>query len=412
MGLVAILMILACLVNLGVSECENGGTFRTQNRRKIKTDNHPASYPREPCTWTLEVSQGSVVLLTFDTLDIWPWTSRGCTGDSVTIYDGDSQGTKLGEFCGAVVPPALLSTGNNMTVVMEVGNYEAGFTGFSATFERAQPGWDSGCNDLSSWTQSKRGAIASMFYGAENYVNDAYCRWTITVVTGKSIRLTFPRNFEVETALDCSGADNLMVSANGMEIGTYCGSSKANTGPSDILSCFHEMTVEFTTDSVGTLPGFIAEFFETDCLTTTTVRPGGWVSGSAVTGSGGSGDAATAGGNTITAAVTTLEVTTPAQTTTPSPSSTSKRMFTASTRRQPTTTSAPTTNVTSMAPTTTIPVSTTAKTTTAGRNPIPRPKPSIQSWILPAVVGGVLLAVVLIITCCCFGCCGEDDSED
>eukprot|EP00058_Branchiostoma_floridae_P018098 XP_002603587.1 hypothetical protein BRAFLDRAFT_93129 [Branchiostoma floridae] len=330
------------------------GDRGTQSRSTIETDDHPAPYPLEPCTWTLEVRQSSVVLLTFNTFDVWPWTTRGCTGDSVTIIDGASNGTKLGtcEFCGQVLPPAFVSTGNTMTVIMKVGNYRNSFTGFSATFRPAQPDLDSGCNDLSSWTESSRGAIASMFYGTENYVNDAYCRWTITVVTGKSIRLTFPRSFEVDVALGCSGADNLKVSANGVEIGTYCGSSKANTGPADILSCFHEMTVEFSTDSAGTSPGFIAEFFEI-------------------------ADA-------------------------------SRRMSTASTRREPTTAS-PTT--TSMAPTT-IPVSTSTVTTSAGRNPIPHPKPSVQSWIVPTVVGGVLLAVILIITCCCIQYCGEDDCED
>ncbi|XP_035696225.1 mucin-2-like [Branchiostoma floridae] len=306
-----------------------------------------------------------------------------------------------------------------MTVIMKVGNYRNSFTGFSATFRPAQPDLDSGCNDLSSWTESSRGAIASMFYGTENYVNDAYCRWTITVVTGKSIRLTFPRSFEVDVALGCSGADNLKVSANGVEIGTYCGSSKANTGPADILSCFHEMTVEFSTDSAGTSPGFIAEFFEIDCMSTTTVRPTSVVSGSGGSTSGGSATdgrdtttaaAATTTSPTTTLMATTLKATTPVQTMTPPPSTAdaSRRMSTASTRREPTTAS-PTT--TSMAPTT-IPVSTSTVTTSAGRNPIPHPKPSVQSWIVPTVVGGVLLAVILIITCCCIQYCGEDDCED
>ncbi|CAH1245069.1 PLG [Branchiostoma lanceolatum] len=127
-------LLLVSTVNLGASAaCTNGGTYTTSSSATITTDNYPSFYPKSSCTWSLEVPSGSFILLKFSSFDIEEFGN--CAFENVIIYDGNTNGTKLGQFCGTILPPALLSTSNTMTVVLSTfGFSNTEYTGFSASF--------------------------------------------------------------------------------------------------------------------------------------------------------------------------------------------------------------------------------------------------------------------------------------
>ncbi|XP_078613322.1 uncharacterized protein LOC144883011 [Branchiostoma floridae x Branchiostoma japonicum] len=359
-------LLLLSAVNLGESAaCTNGGTYTTSSNATITTDNYPSFYPKSSCTWSLEVTSGSVILLKFSSFDIEEFGN--CAFENVIIYDGNTTGTTLGQFCGTILPPAMLSTSNTMTVVLTTfGFSNTEYTGFSASFTEQSPssGLDSGCSNLATWTGTAAGSIASMYYGTSaNYDDNAYCKWEITVAPGKYVNLTFHRTFWVDPF--CVEADRVTVYSGvttGLtELDSFCG----HTVPSSLQSCSNKMTVEFTSDSSNEYTGFLASFSQSDTDPACASGTASMTSTAERTSS-----AAMTTGSTTTRQVTTpVRMVSTASTQSPSTSRTTSSTTTApqpsTSRTTSSTTTAPQSSTSrTTSSTTTAPQSSTSRTTT------------------------------------------------
>lgn len=83
-----------------------------------------------------QVPKGKVVVLNFRFIDLE--SDSLCRYDFVDVYNGHSNGQRIGRFCGTFRPGALVSSGNKMMVQMVSDANTAG-NGFMATFSAAEP---------------------------------------------------------------------------------------------------------------------------------------------------------------------------------------------------------------------------------------------------------------------------------
>ncbi|MBW01185.1 Procollagen C-endopeptidase enhancer 2, partial [Eschrichtius robustus] len=82
------------------------------------------------------VPEGKVVVLNFRFIDLE--SDNLCRYDFVDVYNGHSNGQRIGRFCGTFRPGALVSSGNKMMVQMISDANTAG-NGFMAMFSAAEP---------------------------------------------------------------------------------------------------------------------------------------------------------------------------------------------------------------------------------------------------------------------------------
>lgn len=85
---------------------------------------------------SLQVPEGKVVVLNFRFIDLE--SDNLCRYDFVDVYNGHTNGQRIGRFCGTFRPGALVSSGNKMMVQMISDANTAG-NGFMAMFSAAEP---------------------------------------------------------------------------------------------------------------------------------------------------------------------------------------------------------------------------------------------------------------------------------
>lgn len=86
--------------------------------------------------FSLQVPEGKVVVLNFRFIDLE--SDNLCRYDFVDVYNGHTNGQRIGRFCGTFRPGALVSSGNKMMVQMISDANTAG-NGFMAMFSAAEP---------------------------------------------------------------------------------------------------------------------------------------------------------------------------------------------------------------------------------------------------------------------------------
>ena len=90
------------------------------------------------------------------------------------------------------------------------------------------------------------------------YLPNQNCTWYISVTSGTSVRLTFAR-FNLEASNFCQN-DYVLIrnghSPNSPILGRYCGSSI----PSPLLASNNEVSVQFVTNGVSQLSGFLLNY--------------------------------------------------------------------------------------------------------------------------------------------------------
>lgn len=84
----------------------------------------------------LQVPEGKVVVLNFRFIDLE--SDNLCRYDFVDVYNGHTNGQRIGRFCGTFRPGALVSSGNKMMVKMISDANTAG-NGFMAMFSASEP---------------------------------------------------------------------------------------------------------------------------------------------------------------------------------------------------------------------------------------------------------------------------------
>ncbi|XP_006816955.1 dorsal-ventral patterning tolloid-like protein 1 [Saccoglossus kowalevskii] len=229
---------------------------------EIKSPNYPSYYPNnQDCEFRITVHNGKQVQLTFSEFD----TEECC--DRVIIYDGlTTSSAHMGTYSGSTIPPIILSSGPDL-MVRFYSDSTVTKRGFHAYFNAVQPIYIS-TTDISTTSDydqqttsqdcggtfhSDTGIINSPNY-PNNYPNNQYCYYYITVRDGMSVQLTFSE-FDTEECCDrVIIYDGLTTSSAHM--GTYLGS----TIPPIIVSSGPDLMVRFYSDSTVTKRGFHAYF--------------------------------------------------------------------------------------------------------------------------------------------------------
>ncbi|XP_073422542.1 membrane frizzled-related protein isoform X3 [Dendrobates tinctorius] len=135
-----------------VSDDRNGGTGFLATYRMVEvtqdcggslnslqgtffSPNHPDLYPgKTVCRWLISVPDGLIIQIQFHNFSLE--SEKGCTFDYVEIHDSAGLGiaSLLGRFCGSDIPPTLISSGAQMTILF-VADEEISDIGFFATYK-------------------------------------------------------------------------------------------------------------------------------------------------------------------------------------------------------------------------------------------------------------------------------------
>ncbi|XP_078598285.1 neuropilin-2-like [Branchiostoma floridae x Branchiostoma japonicum] len=206
--------------------------------------NYPNNYNTdETCEWTINVPEGSLVLLTFDSFQI-----EGHF-DTFKIYNGGSdRAALLHSFSGDTIPDPMTGTTNQM------------FLRFTSDGSTTYPGFQ--FSYTATDTQVCGGTLSAPLGGTVTspnypgyYPNYATCHWTITVPEGSIVLLTFD-SFEIEL-----GNDFLYIYDGGSDSRLRSWSFSGEFIPDPIISTSNQMILLFTSDRYDDDdPGFQASY--------------------------------------------------------------------------------------------------------------------------------------------------------
>ncbi|XP_075408563.1 cubilin [Tenrec ecaudatus] len=234
-----------------ISRC--GGNF-TGPSGDIVSPNYPKQYDNNMnCTYVIEASSHSVVLLTFVSfhLEARSAIAGSCVNDGVHIIRGYSlSSTPFATLCGDETPapvsisgPVLLNFYSNARIT----DY-----GFKFSYRIAP------CGGVFNFSV---GIIRSPAYSHADYPNHMYCLYTIIVEENKLIQLKFS-DFAVVPSASCS-QDYLAIydGSNSSDplLGKFCGSRL----PPNVRSTNNTLLLVFKTDSSQTARGWRISFRQT-----------------------------------------------------------------------------------------------------------------------------------------------------
>ncbi|CAB1449408.1 unnamed protein product [Pleuronectes platessa] len=205
------------------------------------------------CTYHIMVPTDRVVDLKFNTFHLE--ASSSCRYDFLAVFDGqDTLSPLLGKFCGAVLPPNLRSSTNQLFIVFRTDASLNGI-GWRATYSETL-GAAQGCGGYLSMPLGMFGSPDPNLDG--RYEPRMDCLWTIEMPVNRAINLTF-NSFQLENSSPCRydyvkvyDGDNI----NFPLVGTFCG----NSIPAFFISSANFLTIHFVTDSSVQLQGFNATY--------------------------------------------------------------------------------------------------------------------------------------------------------
>ncbi|XP_029115121.1 ovochymase-1 [Scleropages formosus] len=135
----------------GVAQC--GGHFTGEHGEIVSPGWPTANYPpRQVCTWRIAVPSAKSIYISFTDFQLQAKNLLGACVDYVEVYEGEGAGwTRLGAFCGSLVPPTLNITGNT-AVIRFISNHagqEKGFQGYWTTDPSVIPQLTNPWDDIS-----------------------------------------------------------------------------------------------------------------------------------------------------------------------------------------------------------------------------------------------------------------------
>ncbi|XP_015260969.1 PREDICTED: membrane frizzled-related protein, partial [Gekko japonicus] len=262
----------------------------------FSSPNYPAPYPPNIlCTWHIRGTQGTVIQLQVETLDIE--NSISCLYDRLEIYskqDPASLSDGTSRFCGQEAP-ATINTNSSWMQVTFVSYGITTSSGFTAQYRAIAPSekncsWgeflcDGGlcllqasvcdglyhCIDKSDEANCSTkhhecgGTLTSLegqFFSPNHphqYPNLQLCHWHISVPVGHVIDLQF-HNFSLEPQKDCIFDFVEVFDSAGMGRGSVMGRFCGSEIPLVLTSSQHVMTVLFVTDEGMADDGFFATY--------------------------------------------------------------------------------------------------------------------------------------------------------
>ncbi|XP_068942361.1 cubilin [Petaurus breviceps papuanus] len=239
------------------------GGYLHSGRGVITSPNYPQAYPSNlNCSWHVLVPSGLTIAVHFEQpFEIRSEDTSCSHGDYLVMKNGpDSSSPALGprggngRFCGSNAFSTLYTTDNQMFVHFVSDDSEEG-QGFKIKYE-AQ-GLACGGN-IYLHDSNVDGYVTSPNYPA-SYPSHADCIWTISVPSGKLVKLQFEDQFNIETSPNCTssylelrdGGDS-----NAPMLAKFCGSSL----PGSQLSSGNIVYLRFLSADNSTLVGFKAKY--------------------------------------------------------------------------------------------------------------------------------------------------------
>ncbi|XP_051900693.1 procollagen C-endopeptidase enhancer 2-like [Pristis pectinata] len=229
----------------------------TGDQGHVASESFPAPYPpNKKCSWTIRVSPGRVIILSFRHMDLE--SDPICRYDHVSVYNGDSPSAeRLGRFCGTIRPGALISTGNTLLIQMESDEDSAG-RGFLALYTAGLPPAQ-GNQFCGGKLVKPQGSFKTPNWPEKAYPTGITCTWHIVARPHEYIELQFEK-FGVEGDTYCR-YDYVAVfnggrKEEGQRVGKFCG----DTPPGAIVSEGNELLVQFVSDLSVTADGFLATY--------------------------------------------------------------------------------------------------------------------------------------------------------
>ena len=120
-----------CIVCGGVITDTNGVI-------RAETQTSGGYHNNEKCTWLIRFPAGQRVSIQFSSFRLE--YNAACLYDYLEIRDGDVASSPLvGRFCGSIIPPPFISTGNTLNVTF-VTDYSVNYDGFTMRYTNAGPG--------------------------------------------------------------------------------------------------------------------------------------------------------------------------------------------------------------------------------------------------------------------------------
>jgi len=203
-----------------------------------------SNYPdNADCRWLIQPPGATSITLTFQSFQM-------LSGDSVIVYNGSTTSApRLGAFSGSSLPPTLTSTGGSMLVRL-ISNASGNAAGFVATYTSTAPTFCGGTQLLTA----SSGTITDGS-GANDYQNDADCRWVIQPGSGAGIRIEFTQ-FRTESGYDfVTIYDGSLVNSRYM-VRRFSGTNL----PPVVTTAIPEATIYFTTDGSITDQGWTLNY--------------------------------------------------------------------------------------------------------------------------------------------------------
>ncbi|KAK5868980.1 hypothetical protein PBY51_009946 [Eleginops maclovinus] len=165
---------------------------RTNQEGQIQSPGFPNS-PYPPNTfiqWQLRADSNYVIKLEFDTMNL----EENCKNDFVKLYDSlvAIESRVMEEMCGYYSPSeplTFLSSGNVMLVTM-ASNDKKNYPGFRAKVSQIKRGSKS--TTCGGQLTGSKGTFSSPNF-PNYYPPQTSCQWSITVPTGKAVKVTFKK---------------------------------------------------------------------------------------------------------------------------------------------------------------------------------------------------------------------------
>nr|XP_060643550.1 membrane frizzled-related protein [Anolis sagrei ordinatus] len=262
----------------------------------FSSPNYPSPYPPNVlCKWHIQVTEGMVIQLKVDVLDVE--SSASCLYDRLEVYK-EHDGTSLWDgnswYCGTVAP-ATINTNSSRLQVVFVSDESIAPSGFTAHYQAILPSekncsWDEfscdqglcllpsylcdgyhNCHDrtdeVNCTTKHKDcgGTLTSLegrFFSPnfpQPYPHLQLCLWHISVPLGHVIDLRF-HNFSLESQEECNYDFVEVYDSAGMGatsiMGRFCNSNM----PPLLTSSQHVMTILFVADEGIADSGFFATY--------------------------------------------------------------------------------------------------------------------------------------------------------
>ncbi|XP_076996913.1 procollagen C-endopeptidase enhancer 1 [Tamandua tetradactyla] len=223
----------------------------------VASEGFPNLYPpNKECTWTITVSEGQTVSLSFRVFDLE--MHPACLYDALEVFAGaETSGKRLGRFCGTFRPAPIVAPGNQVTLRMTTDEGTGG-RGFLLWYSgRATAGTEH--QFCGGRLEKAQGTLTTPNWPESDYPPGISCSWHIIAPSDQVISLTFGK-FDLEPDTYCRydsvSVFNGAVSDDAKRLGKFCG----DTAPGPISSEGNELLVQFVSDLSVTADGFSASY--------------------------------------------------------------------------------------------------------------------------------------------------------